>query len=203
MAAATLWPVSPISFAATRGTVSAKTALTQADGTASITITSSSAWAATLQATTDTNVSATVLVDFVATTPNSLSLQASPTVVGLGGQSTITATVRDINDNLVPNQTVNFGNFNDITQGSLSVAAAQTNAEGQATAVYTASNTASATNGVTITATIQNTAITTQTTLTVGGQAVFLSLGTGNTYRHLQSNAIPDALHRSGSGCFG
>ena len=56
-----------------------------------------------------------------------------------------------------------------------------TNAEGQATAVYTATNTASATNGVVITGTVANTAITAQTTLTVGGQAVFLSLGTGNT----------------------
>ncbi len=63
----------------------------------------------------------------------------------------------------------------------MSVAAAQTNAQGQATAVYTATNTASATNGVVITGTVQNTAITAQTTLTVGGQAVFLSLGTGNT----------------------
>jgi Bacterial Ig-like domain (group 1) len=121
-----------------------------------------------------------VLVDFIATTPNSLSLQASPSVVGLGGQSTLTATVRDINDNLVPNQTIDFG-ITDATQGSLSVAAAQTNAEGQATAVYTATNTASATNGVHITGTVENTAITATTTLTVGGQAVFLSLGTGNT----------------------
>ena len=126
-------------------------------------------------------LTATVLVDFIATTPNALSLQAGPNVVGLGGQSTITATVRDINDNLVPNQTqVNFS-ITDTTQGSLSVAAAQTNAQGQATAVYTATNTASATNGVQINATVQNTAISAQTTLTVGGQAVFLSLGTGNT----------------------
>jgi adhesin/invasin len=80
----------------------------------------------------------------------------------------------------VPNQTINFG-ITDITQGSLSVASAQTNAQRQASAVYTASNTASATNGVVITGTVQsNTSITAQTTLTVGGQAVFLSLGTGN-----------------------
>lgn len=169
-----------ISFAATRGAVSAPSATTLANGTATISITSSSAGPSTLQATTPTNVTATVLVDFIATTPNALSLQAGPNVVGLGGQSTLTATVRDINDNLVPNQTVNFS-ITDTTQGSLSVAAAQTNAQGQATAVYTATNTASATNGVQINAAVQNTAITAQTTLTVGGQAVFLSLGTGNT----------------------
>jgi hypothetical protein len=171
----------PISFAATRGTVSAQTANTQADGTATITISSSSAGPSTIQATTDTGVTTTVIVDFIAITPNTLSLQASPAVVGLGGQSTITATVRDINDNLVPNQLIDFG-IHDITQGSLSVASAQTNAQGQATAVYTATNTASATSGVTITGTVQNnTSITATTNLTVGGQAVFLSLGTGNT----------------------
>jgi hypothetical protein len=169
-----------ISFATTRGTVSAATAVTGAGGTASITVSSSSAGPATIQATTDTSVTTTVIVDFIATTPATISLQASPDVVGLSGQSTVSATVRDANDNLVPNQTVNFL-LHDITQGSLSVASAQTNAQGQATAIYTATNTASATNGVQITATIQNTAITAQTTLTVGGQAVFLSLGTGNT----------------------
>jgi hypothetical protein len=170
-----------ISFAATRGTLSAPTAPTQANGTATVTIVSGSAGPSTIQATTDTNVTTTVIVDFVATTPNTLSIQASPAVVGLGGQSTITATLRDTNDNLVPNQVITFG-IQDVTQGALSVASAQTNAEGQATAVYTATNTASATNGVVITGTVQsNTAITAQTTLTVGGQAVFLSLGTGNT----------------------
>ena len=168
-----------ISFAATRGTLTAQSAVTQANGTATISISSSSAGPSTLQATTDTNVSTTVILDFIATTANAISLQASPAVVGLGGQSTITATVRDINDNLVPNQTINFG-ITDITQGSLSVAAAQTNAQGQASTVYTATNTASATNGVLITGTVANTAITAQATLTVGGQAVFLSLGTGN-----------------------
>jgi hypothetical protein len=169
-----------ISFAATRGTVSASTAVTGANGMASITIDSSSAGPATIQATTDTNVSTTVIVDFIATTAATVSLQASPDVVGLSGQSTLTATVRDTNDNLVPNQTVNFL-LHDTTQGSLSVASALTNGQGQATAIYTATNTASATNGVQVTATVQNTAITAQTTLTVGGQAVFLSLGTGNT----------------------
>ena len=171
----------PISFAATRGVVSAQTSNTLVDGTATIMISSSSAGPSTIQATTDTGVTTTVIVDFIATTANTLSLQASPAVVGLGGQSTITATVRDINDNLVPNQLIDFG-IHDITQGSLSVASAQTNAQGQATAVYTATNTASATSGVTITGTVQsNTAITATATLTVGGQAVFLSLGTGNT----------------------
>jgi Bacterial Ig-like domain (group 1) len=169
-----------ISFAATRGTVSAQTTPTLADGTATISITSASAGPSTIQATTDTNVTASVLVDFIAITPNTLSIQASPDIVGLSGQSTITATVRDVNDNLVPNQTVNFS-LTDTTGGALSVASAQTNAEGQATSTYQATNTASATGGVRITGTVQNTAISAQTTLTVGGQAVFLSLGTGNT----------------------
>ncbi|HTV78413.1 MAG TPA: Ig-like domain-containing protein [Steroidobacteraceae bacterium] len=173
-----------ITFASTRGTLSPSpaTATTAADGTATVNIQSSSGGPATLQATTDTNVTTTSIVDFIATTPNAFSLQASPNVVSLSGQSTITATVRDANDNLVPNQTVDFS-LTDVTGGSLSVASAMTNGQGQATTVYTATNTASATNGVSITGSLPSfPAITAPAaTLTVGGQAVFLSLGTGNT----------------------
>ncbi len=57
-----------------------------------------------------------------------------------------------------------------------------TNSSGVAQTVYTATSTASASNGVTVTATIaSNSAIQDTVTLTVGGQTVFLSLGTGST----------------------
>jgi hypothetical protein len=89
--------------------------------------------------------------------------------------------VRDANNNLVQGQTVDFSTVHDITGGTLSVASAQTNSQGEAQTVYTASSTASSSNGVVLQATVQGTAITGQATLTVGGQSVFLSLGTGNT----------------------
>jgi Bacterial Ig-like domain (group 1) len=170
-----------INFAATRGTFSATSAVTAADGTATVMIYSTSAGPATISAADSTNaVSAQVLVDFVATTPAAISMQASPTSVGLAGSSTITATLRDAQNNLVPNQTVNFS-VSDVTQGSLSQATAITNGQGQASTLYTASTTASATSGVVITGVVQGTGLSNTTTLTVGGQTVFLSLGTGNT----------------------
>ncbi len=170
-----------ITFAATRGTLSTPTAVTAADGTATVMIYSPSAGPATISASDSNNVvSAQVLVAFVATTPNAISMQASPTTVGLAGTSTVTATVRDAQNNLVPNQTVNFS-LSDVTQGSLSQATAITNGQGQASTQYTANTVASATNGVIVTGVVQGTALTATTTLTVGGQTVFLSLGTGNT----------------------
>jgi hypothetical protein len=75
---------------------------------------------------------------------------------------------------------VNF-QLTDITGGQLSFASVTTDSEGVAQTVYTASSTPSTSNGVTVTATVQGTAITASTTLTVGGQTVFISLGTGNT----------------------
>ena len=62
-------------------------------------------------------------------------------------------------------------------------------AQGRAQSVYTAGNTSSGANGVVISATVTGaTPATTQ--LTVGGQAVFLSLGTGNTIDVSQGVAI-------------
>jgi hypothetical protein len=100
--------------------------------------------------------------------------------VPIQGQSTITAIVRDAQNNLVQNQVVTF-QLADVTGGSLSVGSATTDSQGLAQTVYTASTTPSSTNGVTITASVQsNTAISQAVSLTVGGQAVQLSLGTGN-----------------------
>jgi hypothetical protein len=105
-----------INFAGTRGTLSASSAVTGADGTATVTIYSASAGPATISAADSSNVvSAQVLVNFIATTPAAISMQASPTSIGLAGTSEITATLRDANNNLVPNQTVNFS-LTDITR---------------------------------------------------------------------------------------
>jgi hypothetical protein len=168
-----------VSFAATRGTLSAASAVTDASGNASVTISSTVAGPATVTASA-TGVSAQQNLEFIATAPSAISVQASPATIPTQGSSTITATVRDANNNLVENQVVDFQTVNDITGGTLSVASATTNAQGQAQTVYTGSTTSSATNGVVIQATVQGTAITATADLTVGGLTVFLSLGTGN-----------------------
>ena len=169
-----------VSFAATRGTLSATTATTDATGTASVTISSATSGPSLISAT-GTGVTAQASLDFIATTPAEIALQASPSTIETQGQSTLTATVRDANNNLVEGQTVNFLITQDSTGGSLSVASALTNVQGQATTVYTATSTTSASNGVIISATVANTAVTSTASLTVGGETVFLSLGTGNT----------------------
>jgi hypothetical protein len=173
-----------ITFSTTRGTFNGganatATAVTDGTGTASVTIAAATAGPAIITASSS-GVSAQVALIFVATNPNNIDLQASPTTVTTQGQSTITAIVRDINNNLVDNQTVAF-QLTDVTGGSISVGSAVTDVQGKAQTVYTASSVASATNGVIISASVPAVPAVTPATvhLTVGGQTVFLGLGTG------------------------
>lgn len=170
-----------VTFSTTRGTLSAGQATTNASGVATVSVSSTTAGPAVISAS-GTGASGQVNVAFIATVPYSINVQSNPATIATQAQSTITATVRDVNNNLVQGQTVNFTIVQDSTGGSLSAASAITNAQGQASVVYTASTTTSSTNGVIISATVPNSSITPgQTTLTVGGATVYLSLGTGNT----------------------
>jgi hypothetical protein len=148
---------------------------------ASVTVSDSTAGPAIITASS-AGVSAELPVTFIATDPSVIDLQASPTTVETSGSSTITAIVRDPAGNLVDGQTVAF-NLTDVTGGSLSVGSAITNVQGQAQTVYTATTTSSTTNGVVVSASIPAapTVPTATADLTVGGQTVNLSLGTGNT----------------------
>jgi hypothetical protein len=176
----------PIAFAATRGALSGATPTTDGTGHASVNISSATAGPAVISATSD-GVTSQLNVDFIATTPASLALQASPATIATQGNSTITAIVRDAQNNLVEGKTVDFTTVNDVTGGTLSLASSVTDDQGKAQTVYTASNTTSAKNGVVVSATVQGTAVTGTADLTVGGQTVFLSLGTGNTIVPLNS----------------
>lgn len=167
-----------VNFNATRGTLSATSATTDVNGAATVTVSSTTAGPSVISATSN-GVSAQVTINFVATTPSAIALQASPTTVATQGQSTVTATVRDAVGNLVEGQTIDF-TLQDSTGGTLSAASAVTNAQGQANVTYTAGPTTSPTNGVSITGTVQGTSISGSTSLTVAGATVFLSLGTGN-----------------------
>lgn len=123
--------------------------------------------------------SATKSVQIVANAPASLDLQASPATIPVSGSSTLTAVVRDASNNLVANQRVDFL-LTDPTGGTLSAASALTNSGGTATVTYRASSIPSATNGVSVSASIFSGPSDTAN-ITVGGQALFISLGTGNT----------------------
>jgi hypothetical protein len=121
-------------------------------------------------------------VTFIASVPSTLAVQANPSTVPVLGQSTITATVKDANDNPVQGVGVSF-NLTDSTGGALSTDGASTTAQGQATVTYTASNTTSTPNGVVIAVVLPSYSSVpgTSTNLTVGGQATSLKLGTGLT----------------------
>lgn len=171
----------PVTFAATRGTLSSATpVLTDASGNASVTISSTSAGPSIVSAS-GAGVSAQVAISFVAIAPSQVAVQAGPASVPVGGTSAITAIVRDAANNLVEGATINFQVQTDPTNGGLNAASVVTNAQGVAQVQYTAGNTSSGANGVTVVATVNGTAISGSTSLTVGGQTVFLSLGTGNT----------------------
>jgi hypothetical protein len=184
----------PVTFSATRGTLSQTTPITtDVNGQATVSISSTGAGPSVINAT-GAGVTAQLNINFVANDPSQISVQAGPATVGVQAQSTITAVVRDAANNLVDGATVNFQLTTDPTNGGLSVASATTNTQGSAQVVYTAGNSSSGANGVKITATVQNLAGTTtytgSTLLTVGGQTVFLSLGTGNTIDTGQGPAI-------------
>src|SRR5690606_2506381 len=117
-------------------------------------------------------------VEFIATVPATLDLQASPFTIATNDQSTITAIVRDAAGNLVKNQTVTFV-LDDKSNGSLSVAQAVTNSQGRAQTFYNASSSTSGVNGVRIDATVVGTpAATDFVQLTVAQREVFISVGT-------------------------
>jgi len=159
-----------VDFTTTRGTLSSSQAVTDANGDATVDIQSSGANGAggafiTAQVTCipphvcppdhDAGPSATLTIVFIATPPASVLMQSSPSTIGLGGSSTVTATLRDASGNLVANQQVDF-TLTDVTGGSLSASTAITNESGVASVTYTASQTSSGTKGVRIDATVHN-----------------------------------------------
>ena len=169
-----------INFSATRGTLSALTAVTDAAGVASVTVQSTSAGPAVITATNSVGTSTSVEIEFIADMPDNIDVQASPFTIGPSEQSAITAIVRDINNNLVKNQVVQF-DLDDVTGGQLSVANATTDSQGRAQTFYTASTVTSANNGVVITATVtSDPTIFGSVAITVAQREVFLSIGTGN-----------------------
>jgi Bacterial Ig-like domain (group 1) len=172
-----------VNFFTTRGTLSAPSAMT-VNGNAIVAISSNEAGSAIINANVAGGPSSQVSIEFFATTPNSLVLQAFPTTLGINAtgstaqQSIITAIVQDVNGNLVKNQTVSFS-LTDITGGNIFPASAVTDSFGRASTVYTSGAVPSAQNGVIITAAVGAVAPK-QVRLTVAQQGLFVTLGTGN-----------------------
>lgn len=183
-----------VNFAATAGTLSAASAVTNASGDATVSISSLTASPATVQATLAGTVTATatVPITFVAVTPASVVLQVTPTAIApnpsgtTANQSRLLATVTDANGNPVQGATVNFNRLTDPSGGNLSAASQVTNSSGQATVQYIAGALTTASNGVQIRATVASApTVFDDASLTVNQSALFIALGTGNVITNL------------------
>ena len=178
----------PIYFTTSRGSftdcagapIANNTVTANGSGTAALCVMAQNAGPAVVTATNNAGTSIQADIEFVAMTPTALELQVDPATVSTGGQSQITAVVRDANGNLVKNQTVDFV-LTDVTGGSLSTGQATTNSQGRAQTTYNASSTTSALDGVRIDASVQGfPAAANFETLTVAQRELFIAIGTGN-----------------------
>lgn len=183
-----------VNFAATGGTITPSSVVTNASGVAAASVTSTTAGPATLQATLTgaTTAQATVLVDFVSLAANKLVLQVTPTAIGpnaagsSGNRADVLATVTDVNGNPVKNAVVNFTRVADPSGGDLSQASATTDGSGQAKVEYIAGALTTASNGVQLRAAVaSNASVFGTAALTVNQSALFIALGTGNVIENL------------------
>lgn len=188
-----------VNFAVSRGTIenisSTYSAVTDGSGNISFTIQSTNAGPVTISAiAASPETASTVLaLNYVATVPDKIDLQPNPSTIGQEESSTLTAVVRDENNNPVKGVNVVF-TVDDISSGSISPALATTDNLGRASTVYTSSALPSGSSAVVVTATLQSApAITTTAEITVAEKAFFISMGTGKTITSLNStqNAMP------------
>ncbi|WJG07788.1 Ig-like domain-containing protein [Aliiglaciecola sp. LCG003] len=174
-----------VTLSSSRGTIVAPTTVTDANGVASFTIQSNNAGLTSITAEgVDGNgqtVSSRTQFEFIAITPATILVDASPDLIGPEGQtSTISAIVRDASGNLVKGQVVNF-RVDDVSGGFVLPNSSTTDSNGIASTVYT-SNAVSSEDAVMVHADVaNNTSVSNFTTLTVGDRAFDISLGTGNS----------------------
>ncbi|MDP9140406.1 MAG: Ig-like domain-containing protein [Pseudomonadota bacterium] len=173
-----------VSFAATRGSVAPASGPTSA-GRAVATIESTQSGFSTLTASgvlAGQGVNSNAKVEFIAVNPAKIEVQANPASVPPNQSSEITAIVRDINNNLVKNVTVEFS-LSDQTAGVLSTPTAVTNSQGLARITYSSTSQASATEGITIVGRVRGRNIQDDAQITVGGRAADITIGTGSEIR--------------------
>jgi hypothetical protein len=175
-----------VTFSASRGVIDGNaTVQTDAEGQASIDISANNAGISSITATASDGsgnvlVSALTQIEFIATTPATIIADATLDNLGPDGQtSTISAVVRDVNNNLVKNSVVNF-TVSDVSTGFVSPSQATTDSKGIATTVFT-SGSVSSNEAVIITASIaDDESISDEVALTVGARAFDIVIGTGN-----------------------
>jgi hypothetical protein len=185
-----------ILFAVTAGNIT-PSGVTGANGQVTVSVTSTTASPATVQATftnsgTGASAQATLPIEFVAQAPFKLVLQVAPTAVGPnpGGataqQARVLATVTDVSGNPASGIGVNFNRVSDPSGGNLSLASATTDSSGQASVQFIAGPNTTASNGVVLRATVAtDSAVFGDATMTVSQSALFIALGTGNVISNI------------------
>jgi len=163
-------------------------------GQASVSVASPFAGPGTVQATVYAPASpdiaiaqASVTVQFVATTPERLILQVSPSAIGPNAagattqQAEVRAKVIDANFNPVAGLVVNFTKLSDTSGGNLLQASAVTDVNGIAKVQYVSGGGSTGAGGVRLSASVATSpAVSDTTLLSVTQNALFIALGQGN-----------------------
>jgi hypothetical protein len=179
------YPNGDITFVASRGVISNVDTVTNAQGQANFTLTSSNAGFSSISSTGEDAegniVSARSNIEFIATVANSILVDASPDSIGPDGQTaTISAIIRDLNGNLVKGKTIVFS-VTDVSGGRLNPATGITDSSGIASTVYTSVGTTKK-EGVKVVATVQDKpSVNGEAYLTVADREFDISFGTGST----------------------
>lgn len=144
---------------------------------------------------------------FVSKTPERMTLQSNQATLKPKGQALIEAEVLDSGDHPVKDALVEFNLLNDPSNGDLSSSVALTDANGKASVLFTAGTLDTAKDAVKVSAVIRRgdrdvVPTNGSVKLTVGGQALFISIATGKnllvvddtTYALPLSVAVTDAV---------
>lgn len=180
-----------VNFSSTRGTVSAGSATTDANGEAAVTVTSSTAGPAIVTAQMTGGALTSVPLVFTASTPNAIVLQINPVAIppnasgSSANQAQLLAVVRDVSGNPVSGRTVNFTLVSDTSGGRLVAGIGTTDANGQVSDTFISGPSSTATDGVQIRAAVAGTSVQSTASLTVSARALFISIATSNTIGNL------------------
>jgi len=157
------------------------TIVTDATGKATVRLRSSSAGPATItvEGADEGTPKTSVDVEFVATEPSVVSVDATTTRVHATEASTVMAVVTDDNGNPVKNQTVDFTSV-DLKGGQLNPASAKTNSSGVASVAFTAGANATELNDIVIEARVKGSDMYDELRLTVVERALNVTIGTSN-----------------------
>ena len=200
-----------VTFSTTRGCVLPTSAMvagcgpmqdvsTQADGTATAWFSATDVGDVVVSATASAVGGATGVLEarFISTAASQITLQANPNALrpstaSSNNSSSLEVLVRDSGNNPVQDVTVTFTTMEDPSGGRLAANSARTDINGRAQNTYYAGPRGTGTNGVRIRATVSGmSTVFSDTTLTVGGDALTIGLGASNKI----SSAGNETLYR-------